>query len=49
MTTEFAIGTTVYMLIAIRYEEKDLVHFHGEQYQEYQRKVSMIVPMPPRA
>jgi protein-S-isoprenylcysteine O-methyltransferase Ste14 len=42
----FAIGTTVYMLIAIRLEERDLATFHGDAYREYQQRVSMIVPWP---
>jgi protein-S-isoprenylcysteine O-methyltransferase Ste14 len=42
----FAIATTAYMLIAIRLEERDLVSAHGAAYQEYQRQVSMIIPLP---
>ncbi len=40
----FAIGTTVYILIAIQIEERDLVRFHGEAYENYRRQVSMLVP-----
>lgn len=41
-----AIGMSTYILIAVRYEERDLVKFHGEAYREYQRKVPMLVPRP---
>jgi protein-S-isoprenylcysteine O-methyltransferase Ste14 len=42
----FALGMTIYILIAIRYEERDLVEFHGEAYAEYRRKVPMLIPLP---
>lgn len=40
----FAVVTTLYVLIAIRIEERTLVHLHGEQYRSYQRRVSMLLP-----
>ncbi len=40
----YAIGTTVYILIAIQIEERDLLKFHGEAYESYRRQVSMLVP-----
>ncbi len=39
----FAVGTSAYILIAIRYEERDLVELHPE-YAEYRRRVPMLVP-----
>jgi len=41
-----AAGFTVYILIAIRLEEKDLVQFHGRAYLAYRDQVPMIVPRP---
>jgi len=42
----FAIGMSGYILIAVRYEERDLVTFHGQDYINYQKKVPMFVPRP---
>ena len=40
----FAAMTTAYMLIAIQFEERDLVTAHGEAYARYRRTVPMLVP-----
>ena len=40
----FALLTTAYILIAVRFEEHDLVTEHGERYHAYRRQVSMLVP-----
>ena len=43
----FALVTTVYMLVAVKFlEERDLLKIHGDTYREYQRKTSMIIPFP---
>lgn len=39
-----SVGVSIYMLIAIRYEERDLVHLFGSQYVEYRTRVGMLIP-----
>jgi protein-S-isoprenylcysteine O-methyltransferase Ste14 len=40
----FATTLTIYILIALIYEEKDLEDFFGEKYREYKAKVPKIMP-----
>jgi protein-S-isoprenylcysteine O-methyltransferase Ste14 len=40
----FAVLTTAYILVAIRFEERNLVDLYGRDYVEYRRKVPMFVP-----
>ena len=42
----FAAVCTAYILVAIQFEERDLVRIHGEDYKVYRSGVSMLVPWP---
>ena len=44
----FAAATTIYILIAIQLEERDLIRYFGDQYREYRRKTPMLIPRPPK-
>jgi protein-S-isoprenylcysteine O-methyltransferase Ste14 len=39
-----ALGMTVYILVGIRFEEKDLARQFGAKYDEYRRRVPMLWP-----
>lgn len=39
-----AIGLSIYMLVAIRYEEHDLTRVFGEDYRRYRSSVGMLLP-----
>lgn len=39
-----SVGVSIYMLIAIRYEERDLIELFGDQYVQYRERVGMLIP-----
>jgi protein-S-isoprenylcysteine O-methyltransferase Ste14 len=39
-----AAGVSVYMLIAIRYEERDLIDLFGKDYEDYREQAGMLTP-----
>jgi protein-S-isoprenylcysteine O-methyltransferase Ste14 len=42
----FAVMTTAYILVAIQFEERDLIRSYGDTYRVYRHKVSMLIPIP---
>ena len=43
----FALGITLYILVAIYFEERDLVRFLGQDYADYRKNVPMLIPSVP--
>ena len=41
----FAAAATGYILIALVYEERDLIRFHGHRYEDYKRQVNAFLPL----
>ncbi len=44
----FAAGMSVYILLGVRFEERDLLKSYGEAYDHYRQVVSMLIPLPRR-
>lgn len=44
----FCVVTTAYVLLALVIEERTLVHLHGEVYEDYRRRVPLLIPWPRR-
>jgi protein-S-isoprenylcysteine O-methyltransferase Ste14 len=44
----FAVGMSGYILLAIPHEERDLIHFLGDEYRRYREKTPMLLPIPRR-
>jgi protein-S-isoprenylcysteine O-methyltransferase Ste14 len=44
----FALATTGYILVALRFEERDIEALHGDSYRRYRERVPMLVPFAKR-
>ncbi|MGE2832378.1 methanethiol S-methyltransferase [Mycobacterium sp. SMC-4] len=45
----FAAASTAYILVALRFEERDLIATLGDQYRRYRGDVPMLIPRPAQA
>jgi len=41
----FAVVTTLYIIVAVQFEERDLIRSFGDSYKDYRRQVSMLFPL----
>lgn len=44
----FSVGMTVYILVGLVYEERDLIRFHADKYHQYRHTVPKLVPFTKR-
>jgi protein-S-isoprenylcysteine O-methyltransferase Ste14 len=44
----FSMMITGYILVAIQFEERDLIQQFGDQYRRYRQRASMLIPVPGR-
>jgi protein-S-isoprenylcysteine O-methyltransferase Ste14 len=42
----FAVATAAYILIALHFEERDLLSFYGDQYRAYRKQAGLLLPLP---
>lgn len=44
----FAVVTTAYILVGVRFEERDLIRHIGPEYEAYRQRTAMLFPLPGR-